>query len=349
MHRFTASLLAFLGALTLPHRDGRADPSVGPPNPTQEKPAAAKEATEAPAKRAGNPGQSAKIDEAPGGTSKKSADSDPSKKGEEAGSVGKKTVAGEPSKKTDTNGVSSRKATEGDAKKTSGSSSEKSPAKGKGVAAWTKGQPGVVKLVRGSETLEVRVLDRRQHLLPATLPQFAKFLRAKSGADHPIDVRLVTLLATVSDHFGGREFYVVSGFRPYSPGQYARHSNHNDGRAIDFSVKGIANETVRDFCRTLHNVGVGYYPNSLFVHLDVRDKNTYWVDYAAPGQAPRYHPADSKSGEDDEGDGVASVDDGGHTTTGSSETTRSDVTRGRSSGRGGDLDPTGVRGVFVNR
>jgi hypothetical protein len=46
---------------------------------------------------------------------------------------------------------------------------------------------------------------------------------------------------------------------------------------------------------------------------------------------------------------VASVDDGGHTTTGPSETTRSDVTRGRNSGRGGDLDPTGARGVFINR
>jgi uncharacterized protein YcbK (DUF882 family) len=207
----------------------------------------------------------------------------------------------------------------------------------------------VVKLVRGSETLEVRVLDRRQHLVPTTLPQFAKFLRAKSGADHPIDGRLVTLLATVSDHFGGRDVNVVSGFRPYSPGQFARHSNHNEGRAIDFSIKGIANETVRDFCRTLRNVGVGYYPNSLFVHLDVRDKNTYWVDYAAPGQAPRYHPADSRSGDDDEGDGVASVDDGGHSTTGSTDTMRSDVTRGHNNGRGGDIDSTGARGVFVNR
>jgi hypothetical protein len=34
-------------------------------------------------------------------------------------------------------------------------------------------------------------------------------------------------------------------------------------------------------------VGVGYYPNSSFVHLDVRETNTYWVDYAGPGEAPR--------------------------------------------------------------
>jgi uncharacterized protein YcbK (DUF882 family) len=316
MHRFTAPLLAFLGALTLPHRDGRADPSGGEQKATAEEPNTANRGASETAAR-------------PPTKSRKSGDDEP------------------PSKKsTDANIAKKSEAPAGGPKK---GPSEKSPAKGKTAPAWTKGQPGVVKLVRGSETLEVRVLDRRQRLLPATLPQFAKFLRAKSGADHAIDVRLVTLVAAVSDHFGGREVNVVSGFRPYSPGQYARHSNHNEGRAIDFSIKGIANETVRDFCRTLRNVGVGYYPNSLFVHLDVRDKNTYWVDYAAPGQAPRYHPADSQSGEDDEGDGVASVDDADHATSGPGDTTRSDVTRGRNSGRGGDLDSIGARGVFVNR
>ena len=44
---------------------------------------------------------------------------------------------------------------------------------------------------------------------------------------------------------------------------------------------------MRDYLRTLSDVGVGYYPNSSFVHLDVRDTNTYWVDYAGPGEAPR--------------------------------------------------------------
>src|SRR5262249_36429710 len=38
-------------------------------------------------------------------------------------------------------------------------------------------------------------------------------------------------------------------------------------------------------------VGVGYYPNSDFVHLDVRPagkKSAYWVDYSAPGQRAIY-------------------------------------------------------------
>ena len=33
-------------------------------------------------------------------------------------------------------------------------------------------------------------------------------------------------------------------------------------------------------------MGVGYYPNSSFVHLDVRNHFSYWVDYAGPVNAP---------------------------------------------------------------
>jgi uncharacterized protein YcbK (DUF882 family) len=171
---------------------------------------------------------------------------------------------------------------------------------------------GVVRLVRGSETLQTRLLDRRRHLVANKLPEVARLLRFGSGAQHDIDPRLVTLVGMVSDHFGGRDILVVSGFRPYTPRQFTAHSNHNIGRALDFTIPGVSNEALRDFCRTLHNVGVGYYPNSSFVHLDVRNTSTFWIDYAGPGQSPRYHRAESKL-DADEGAGevqdVPSVDD----------------------------------------
>ncbi|HEY6556300.1 MAG TPA: DUF882 domain-containing protein [Polyangiaceae bacterium] len=100
--------------------------------------------------------------------------------------------------------------------------------------------------------------------------------------------RLIRLITRVSDHFGGRAVRVVSGFRPYSSRQYTPHSRHNLGHAVDFSIPGVPNEAVRDFCLTLRSVGVGYYPNSTFVHLDVRETRTYWVDYSGPGEPPRY-------------------------------------------------------------
>jgi LysM repeat protein len=97
--------------------------------------------------------------------------------------------------------------------------------------------------------------------------------------------RLVRLIAKVSDKFGGRPIRVVCGYRSRS---FARESRHKIGRAIDFSIPGVPNAVVRDYLLTLPKVGVGYYPNSSFVHLDVRDRSAFWVDLSGPGEPPRY-------------------------------------------------------------
>lgn len=150
-------------------------------------------------------------------------------------------------------------------------------------------RPGLVHLRRGDERYEIQLLTRKGRLVGGALPKLRRALRhAPSGQETPIDARLATLLGMVSNHFGGRTIEIVSGFRPYSPKQYTPHSNHNLGRAVDFRVEGVPNTRVRDYCRTFRNAGVGYYPNSTFVHLDVRTVKTYWVDYSSPGQRPRY-------------------------------------------------------------
>jgi len=150
-------------------------------------------------------------------------------------------------------------------------------------------RPGFVRIVRGTEKLEAQLITRQGRLVPAALPGVTRMLRhTASNAKIPIDPRLATLLGMVSDHFGGRTIHVVSGYRPVTPTQYTKHSNHNVGRAVDFMVEGVPNTVVRDFCRTFRNAGVGYYPNSTFVHMDVRSTKVYWVDYSRPGEAPRY-------------------------------------------------------------
>lgn len=106
--------------------------------------------------------------------------------------------------------------------------------------------------------------------------------------DHPgAPDRLLRLIVQVSDTFGGRPLYIVSGYRTTS---HFADSRHKTSQAIDFSVTGVPNAVVRDYLRTLPGVGVGYYPNSSFLHLDVRTRKTYWVDYAGPGEAPRKSP-----------------------------------------------------------
>src|SRR5690606_26670455 len=80
---------------------------------------------------------------------------------------------------------------------------------------------------------------------------------------------------------------LVSGYRTSS---YVKDSRHRHSSAVDFSIPGVPNSAVRDYLLQLGNVGVGYYPNSTFVHLDVRARSAYWVDYAGPGEAPRKTP-----------------------------------------------------------
>lgn len=137
-------------------------------------------------------------------------------------------------------------------------------------------------------TARVQLVDRRGAVRRRALPELARLLAPRGSRQtknpHP---QLVRWMARVSDHFGGRTIEIVSGYRP--AGGYTRQeSRHTQGHAIDFRIRGVPNTELRDYCRTFHHVGVGYYPNSLFVHLDVRRDDTYWVDLSRPGEAPRY-------------------------------------------------------------
>jgi LysM repeat protein len=140
------------------------------------------------------------------------------------------------------------------------------------------------------------LVGKRRHVLPAARQAISRVM-AWPRTSALMDMRLLQLLAQVSDEFGGRSVRLVSGWRNSS---FARESRHKRGRAMDFSIPGVPNEAVRDYLHTLEDVGVGYYPNSTFVHLDTRDLSAYWTDYAGPGQPPRYHPREAEASADDE-------------------------------------------------
>lgn len=114
-------------------------------------------------------------------------------------------------------------------------------------------------------------------------PELAKGIRR-------VDPRLIERIQAVVDRFGApgvpTKLSVISGYRPGSVG-----SMHSSGRAIDFRVEGVKNEDIVTFCKTLPDTGCGFYPNSSFVHIDVRDSgagHVSWIDVSGPGEAPRY-------------------------------------------------------------
>ena len=95
---------------------------------------------------------------------------------------------------------------------------------------------------------------------------------------------MIDLVYRVQTHFAAQEVRVISAYRtPH--GRNA--SNHGRGRAIDLVVPGAADADVAEFARELGFVGVGVYPTSGFVHIDVRDRSYFWVDASAPGRRNR--------------------------------------------------------------
>lgn len=104
-----------------------------------------------------------------------------------------------------------------------------------------------------------------------------------------VDPKLLERLQLVADHFGAGHpvtMHVISGYRPQSVGSF-----HASAQALDFRVDGVRNEELVAFCKTLQDTGCGYYPNSTFVHMDVRSQGTghvSWIDASGPGESAHY-------------------------------------------------------------
>jgi uncharacterized protein YcbK (DUF882 family) len=133
--------------------------------------------------------------------------------------------------------------------------------------------------VNRGESLSVAAAGDDGGFSSVDLDRVAHLLRAMSGDEHPVDPRTLGLVYRIQTHFAAPEIRVVSGYRVPKPGS---HSNHGKGRAMDLVVPGVADEEVARFARELGFVGVGVYPTSQFVHVDVRPRSYFWIDYSGP-------------------------------------------------------------------
>jgi uncharacterized protein YcbK (DUF882 family) len=150
-------------------------------------------------------------------------------------------------------------------------------------------QPVTFQRIHTGETRSLNLFTPMGKIKPSHYKIFQKLMfDHRTNKEHKIHSRLVSLIVKVAAHFEFKTVFIYSGFRAYNPQQYTKESKHNVGRAIDFAIGGVSNKNLMSYCRTLGNVGVGYYPNSYFVHLDVREEPAFWVDYSGPGQKPKY-------------------------------------------------------------
>ena len=121
--------------------------------------------------------------------------------------------------------------------------------------------------------------------IPDALQDINKVLRDhRNNKIAPIDPQLLVLLNEVSAKFGDNQLvHVISGYRsPESNAKLranstgvAKHSMHMDGKAIDIRLPGKDLAQLRKAAMAMRGGGVGYYPDSQFVHMDT-GRVRYW-------------------------------------------------------------------------
>jgi uncharacterized protein YcbK (DUF882 family) len=114
--------------------------------------------------------------------------------------------------------------------------------------------------------------------LPDALARVNWFLRDfRNGESRPIDPQLLDRLHVLCELTGTKApFDVISAYRSPSTnemlqrrgGAVASRSLHLEGRAIDVRLADVALAELRDAAISLRAGGVGFYPESRFVHLD---------------------------------------------------------------------------------
>ena len=126
------------------------------------------------------------------------------------------------------------------------------------------------------------------HFVPGAVAKLNYFLRDHRTNDvSHYDVREFDLLHSVMSKLGqpNGTIDIVCGYRtPWSNAflrgrgpvtGVAKNSQHMQAKAIDIRVPGVNTRMLRDVALSLHGGGVGYYPVSQFVHVDVGPVRTW--------------------------------------------------------------------------
>jgi uncharacterized protein YcbK (DUF882 family) len=128
------------------------------------------------------------------------------------------------------------------------------------------------------ETLAVTYFDDGGYV-PGALKEVNHLLRDYHNDQvHRIDPDLLDTLTAIRRRTGASTpFEIVCGYRSPATnkrmaarsGEVARHSLHLTGQAIDIRQGGVDIDRLFAAARGLQDGGVGYYPQSRFVHVDV--------------------------------------------------------------------------------
>lgn len=122
------------------------------------------------------------------------------------------------------------------------------------------------------------VYYEKEAYVPSALSALNRLLRDwRTGDVSPIDPALFDQLYTLQQLVERREpYHVICGFRTPKTNQslanhsggVAKHSLHMQGKAIDIALPGMNISQLHEAALGMKAGGVGYYPDSGFIHLD---------------------------------------------------------------------------------
>ena len=110
------------------------------------------------------------------------------------------------------------------------------------------------------------------------LPDLERLLRDRTNWEtHPVEAACVATIRSACARLQSHRVEIVSGYRSDKLNEMfrkkghhvARHSQHVLGHAIDFRLVAVPYRELYDYARHEHHGGVGAYPDSHFVHVDV--------------------------------------------------------------------------------
>ena len=165
------------------------------------------------------------------------------------------------------------------------------------VLADSAGREYRLRLFETHRNDQIDVIYRRgDTYVRGALAQLDYFLRdRRTGRVHHIDPRLYDLLEDLTAAVGhpGAEIDVICGYRTPWSNNYlrthtagvAKNSMHIQAEAIDIRIPGVETSQLRDAALALHRGGVGYYPQSDFVHVDLGRVRQWCLDCTAASGA----------------------------------------------------------------
>lgn len=159
-----------------------------------------------------------------------------------------------------------------------------------------------IHVLNTGERARVELFDVRGVMRAEAVDELSRLLRdQREGRIRSVQPRLLTILYFIAQRFD-REIDVVSGYRVRGVNA-SDGSRHGFAAACDLRLSGVSNAAIAGFVeRRFARIGVGVYPTSGFVHVDVRERSFFWTDPSGPGQRSRLRPRDPYARVRDEAD-----------------------------------------------